>query len=82
MTQASIFLPMERLGFLFATAATQSGSGAVLAVQAPGRLNEIDLSCICAGHSCSMRLSASEARAVAAELIAAAAALEAAQGRA
>lgn len=73
------FAPSGRKGYVHSSDGTSPASGCMLAIYASARLGEIDLTALLGGISCAMRFSAADARAVAAELLAAAAAVDAAQ---
>ncbi len=70
------FRPTGWTGYVHSSDGTVPASGTLLSIHAAGRVDEVDLSCIFGGHSCGMRFSTADARAVAAELIAAADAVE------
>lgn len=80
MTKAIQFQPNGWKGFVHSSAGTVPASGALLTVQASAQLGEIDFTALVSGISCAIRFGAADARVVAAELQAAAAAIEAVQG--
>ncbi|KQP43516.1 hypothetical protein [Pseudorhodoferax sp. Leaf274] len=76
------FRPTGWQGYVHSSDGTLPASGCLLAIHASARLGEIDMTALISGISCAIRLSAADARAVAAELLAAAAAVEAKRGAA
>lgn len=74
------FQPTGWKGFAHSSNGTLPTSGALLTVQASAKLGEIDLTALLSGISCAVRFSSADARAIAAELLTAAAAIDAAQG--
>jgi hypothetical protein len=78
-THAIQFRPTGRKGYSHSVEGTLS-AGAMVTIHASERIDQIDLTCLFGGHCSAMRFCAADARAVAAELIAAAAAVEAVQG--
>lgn len=77
-----VFRPTGWKGYTHSVDGRLSASGVLLTIHAAARVDEIDLTALISGMSCSMRFSAADARAVAAELLTAAAAVNAVQGRA
>lgn len=73
------FSPTGWKGYVHSSDGTLPASGVLVSIQASGRLGEIDLSALIGGMGCSMRFSPADARAVAAELLAAAGAVDAAR---
>lgn len=80
MTKSIQFQPNGWKGYAHSSAGTVPASGALLTVQASAQLGEIDLTALVSGISCAIRFSVADARIIAAELQAAAEAIEAVQG--
>lgn len=80
MSKAIQFQPTGWKGYAHSSNGVLPTSGALLTIQASANLGEIDLTALISGLSCSVRFSTADARAIAAELVAASAAIEAAQG--
>jgi hypothetical protein len=80
MTKSIQFQPNGWKGFAHSSAGTVPASGALLTVQASAQLGEVDLTALVSGISCAIRFSVTDARIIATELQAAAAAIDAAQG--
>lgn len=76
---AIAFTPNHWQGRAHASAGTVPASGCLLSIYASARLDEIDVSLLRDGIHCGFRVSAADARALAAELLTAAAAVDAAQ---
>lgn len=81
MTKGIQFRPTGWKGYSHSSGGTLS-AGAMVTVHAAERVDQIDLSCLFGGHLCGLRFTAADARAVAAELLAAAAAIDAQGGAA
>lgn len=81
-THAIQFRPNGWKGFTHSSDGTVPASGALLTIQASAKLGEVDMTALISGISCALRFSAADARAIAAELVAAATAIDAVQGRA
>lgn len=73
---ALTFRPTGWDGYRHYTQGTVPASGRLLTVQAANRMDEIDLSITTTGANCGFRDSAADARALAAELIAAASTID------
>ncbi|PZP91142.1 MAG: hypothetical protein DI587_36330 [Variovorax paradoxus] len=70
------FYPNGWKGYAHSSGGTVPASGALLTVQASAQLGEIDLTALISGISCAIRFGAADARIIAAELLAAAAAID------
>lgn len=70
------FRPTGWKGYVHSSDGNVPASDCMLSIHASGRLDEIDLTALLSGLSCAIRFSGADARAIAAELIAAADALE------
>lgn len=76
------FRPNGWKGYAHSSDGTVPASGALLTIQASAKLDEVDMTALISGVSCAIRFSAADARAIAAELVVAATAIDAAHGRA
>lgn len=76
------FRPTGWQGYAHSSQATIVRNGTALTVTGSLKLDEVELSAYLDGNGCSIRVDTAMARSVAAELLAAADAVDAAQGRA